>query len=304
MLSPTIRLFECSCLFRSTFSRCSFLDSIAFFTRIRVLSRESGFSRKSKAPSLVARTAVSMVPWPEIMITSGGLSRSRIFSRVSSPSMPGSQMSSSTTSNTVLRSRSRLASPLSTDAAEYPSSASTPASDSRIPGSSSTMRTLCMLGTCRYGCVLGNHRQLDDEPGSHWLVLFYPDRTMVIFYHPAHNRQTQPSAAFLGRKIRQKKSLLKFPCHAMARIGYGDFDRVAARHQCGRDLNFPYQRILHSIGGIVHKIGYRAFDRLFIGHYFRKVRCERFVQGDAIQPSIKHGKGDLDHFINIRGLRF
>ena len=59
---------------------------------------ESGFSRKSKAPSLVARTAVSMVPWPEIMTTTGR-SEAGIFwmrSSASRPSMPGSQMSSRT----------------------------------------------------------------------------------------------------------------------------------------------------------------------------------------------------------------
>ena len=32
---------------------------------------ESGFSRKSKAPSLVALTAASMLPWPEIITTTG-----------------------------------------------------------------------------------------------------------------------------------------------------------------------------------------------------------------------------------------
>jgi len=32
---------------------------------------ESGFSMKSKAPSFVARTAASMLPWPEIMMTAG-----------------------------------------------------------------------------------------------------------------------------------------------------------------------------------------------------------------------------------------
>ena len=31
--------------------------------------RPIGFSRKSKAPILVASTAVSIVPWPDIMMT-------------------------------------------------------------------------------------------------------------------------------------------------------------------------------------------------------------------------------------------
>ena len=41
---------------------------------MRVRSRERGFSRKSYAPSLVALTAVSMVPWPLMMTTSGRVS--------------------------------------------------------------------------------------------------------------------------------------------------------------------------------------------------------------------------------------
>ena len=72
----------------------------AFFTTTQHLSIDSGFSRKSKAPSLVACTAVSMVPWPEIMTTTGrsadGISWMRVS--VSMPSMPGSQISSSTSS--------------------------------------------------------------------------------------------------------------------------------------------------------------------------------------------------------------
>ena len=75
-------------------------------------SMESGFSRKSKAPSLVARTAVSMLPCPEIMMISGWSSISTSFSSVSRPSMPGSQMSSRTTSADLWRRSSRHSSPL------------------------------------------------------------------------------------------------------------------------------------------------------------------------------------------------
>ena len=80
---------------------------------------ESGFSRKSKAPSLVALTAASMLPWPEIITTTGrsanGISRMR--ASTSMPSMPGSQISSSTSSQPATPedapSASRQASPLS-----------------------------------------------------------------------------------------------------------------------------------------------------------------------------------------------
>ena len=87
MLSPAMTLLKASCFFRSRFSLRRRFDSIAFLTRIRVFSSERGFSRKSNAPSFVARTAVSIVPWPEIIKTSGAFSSSRMRSRVSSPSM-------------------------------------------------------------------------------------------------------------------------------------------------------------------------------------------------------------------------
>ena len=63
-----------------------------------IFSSESGFSMKSKAPSLVARTAVSIVPWPEIMMTAGGRGCACKRLSASSPSMPGSQTSRRITS--------------------------------------------------------------------------------------------------------------------------------------------------------------------------------------------------------------
>ena len=64
-----------------------------------------GFSRKAIAPNLVASTAVSIVPWPLIMIT--GIVSCAVephsFSSVM-PSTSGIQMSSSTRSGRI-RSR-------------------------------------------------------------------------------------------------------------------------------------------------------------------------------------------------------
>ena len=77
----------------------------AFFSTTVTFSMVSGFSRKSNAPSLVAFTAVSMVPWPEMMTTSGRSAKGISWMRasVSRPSMPGSQTSSSTSVVAVAR---------------------------------------------------------------------------------------------------------------------------------------------------------------------------------------------------------
>src|SRR5580704_14757580 len=107
-----------------------------------------------------------------------------------------------------------------------------PASDSRIPASSSTMRMLSMLDgrRCRRG--FKDNRKLYDKARPHGMVFFQADRPMVIFDNAADNRQTEAGAAFLRRKIWQKEFLFELASHAVACIGHADFDGVTARHQC------------------------------------------------------------------------
>jgi len=94
--------------------------SSAFFATTSTRSMESGFSRKSKAPSLVALTAASMLPWPEITTTSGRSGRGISWMRESTsmPSSPGSQMSSSASSKPPPGSSARQSSPLAAAATE------------------------------------------------------------------------------------------------------------------------------------------------------------------------------------------
>ena len=71
------------------------------------LASDSGFSTKSNAPRRVASTAVSTVPWPDIMTTGQPLAALVDHSRSSvMPSTSGIQMSSSTRSG-VWRSARR-----------------------------------------------------------------------------------------------------------------------------------------------------------------------------------------------------
>src|SRR5258705_5603016 len=201
---------------------------------------ESGFSRKSYAPSLVARTAVSMVPWPEIMMTSGGLSRARIFCRVSSPSMPGSHTSSRTTSKVCFSKRSRQASPLSASPVLKPSSSSTPRRESRMPDSSSTMRMLCMLGS---GCGgrFGSEREFHDKPGANWLIFFHSDGALMVFDNAAYDRQAQTCAALLGGEIGQKEFFLQLLCNTVTRVGNGNLHGIATGDKTGGHADFTHQ---------------------------------------------------------------
>ena len=62
-----------------------------------VFCAESGFSRKSNAPSLAARMADSSVAWPEIITSSPANPRPRNSLKAASPSIPGNARS--TTAN-------------------------------------------------------------------------------------------------------------------------------------------------------------------------------------------------------------
>src|SRR5215469_7275392 len=186
-----------------------------------------------------------MVPCPEIMITSGELSSSRIFCNVSRPSMPGSQTSSSTTSNAWLASRRIHCSPVSAASVRKPSSSSTPRRESRMPDSSSTMRMLDMFHGNRRG--LRRERQFHDEARSYRLVLLDPDRSTMVLNDSAHNRQTQPGATLLGREVRQKEFFLQFLGDAVPRVGHQNLYRIAAGHQGRADLDLSRQRVGHRL---------------------------------------------------------
>src|SRR6185312_12137291 len=157
------------------------------------------------------------------MMTSGAFSSLRICSRVSRPSMPGSQMSSSTTSKLFPASVSRPASPLPTDCTLYCSSSRTPVRESRIPDSSSTIRMLGMrCSHVRY--AISGDGQLNYKTCAHRLVFFHANGAVMIFHNPAYNCQAQPGAAFLGREIWHEQPLLSLLRDALPAVGDADFN--------------------------------------------------------------------------------
>src|ERR1019366_3012974 len=172
-----------------------------------------------------------MVPWPEIMMTSGGSSISRILSSTSRPSIPVSHTSSRIRSKLLLRNNSRQSSPLGLTLVLYPSSSRMPRKDSRILDSSSTIRMWAMLACRRSADSFNRHGQFDNEAAADRLVFFHADRTTMVFHNSAHNGQNQPRAALLGRKVRQEQPFLHIARNALSRVGDHQFDGIAAGHQ-------------------------------------------------------------------------
>ena len=100
---PTSPSGTTACERSRLFSRRRLVISSARCTTMISRSVLNGFSMKSKAPFLMAETAVSMVPWPEIMIAGMSGSSSWITLSSSSPSRPPPCIQMSSTHKDGLR---------------------------------------------------------------------------------------------------------------------------------------------------------------------------------------------------------
>src|SRR6267143_3254025 len=134
-----------SCLFSSTRRRLS----MACCTLLRTAWRLSGLVRKSYAPSFIAATAASTVPYAVIRTTSASGATARTARSSSCPLMDGIIRSVSTTSTACARRVSTASSPLRARRMRYPSRAKIRSSESRFACSSSTTRMVPRLSTRR-----------------------------------------------------------------------------------------------------------------------------------------------------------
>ena len=128
--------------FKDRFSRRSFAVSMARLTTTSNWSILKGFSIKSYAPCLMAATAISIFPWPE-MITTGtcGWSRWAIF-KISIPSilLSFSQMSKINSDGELAASALMHSSDVPASRVSSPSSCRISEISSRISRSSSTIK--------------------------------------------------------------------------------------------------------------------------------------------------------------------
>src|SRR5579864_5187614 len=103
-----------------------------------------------------------------------------------------------------------------------------PASESRMPASSSTMRMLYMFGYDGRWRRFWHKRKLYDKTRADRMIFFHANRAMVIFHDPAHDREAEPGTAPFRGEVRQKQLLLQFSRDAVTGIGDRDLNRVAA----------------------------------------------------------------------------
>ena len=80
---------------------------------------------------------------------------------------------------------------------------------------------------------LGDDRQFHDEARSYRLVFLHANRAVMLFDDAAYDGQAKAGAALSGGEIRQEEFFFQLASHAVAGVGDGDFDGVAAGYQRG-----------------------------------------------------------------------
>src|SRR6056297_1894160 len=142
-----------------------------------------------------------MVPCP-VIITIWVLGWFFLISfRVSIPSMPGIQISSSTRSGSSLSRILSASYPLVAVRVSNPSSARIPLSDFSMDASSSTIRIDGNINAPS-GTV---DRQFEHKPGPLGRVVLGPDPAVVIGYDSTDDGKAQTHARFFGGKVRFKQ---------------------------------------------------------------------------------------------------
>ncbi len=153
-IASPVQMISCfpSRAFSCWFSCSRRFSLSAFSTVSSSLSVESGFSRKSSAPSRVARTAISMCACPDIITT--GAVTPLVFksSNSASPSRPGMTTSERIRSNSRAFASSSALPALSHTVASCPARRKARASDASVFGSSSTISNCAFISVP--GCGL------------------------------------------------------------------------------------------------------------------------------------------------------
>src|SRR5439155_1368706 len=182
----------------------------------RRASSGNGFSRKSKAPRRMTRTAVSIVPCPEMTMIGTPGAWLRMRSTSSMPSISGIHTSTIASRGAACRSSSRARRPSGASSTSKPSSASTPRSVCRMFSSSSTTRIVSDIPhlhpTLGAGVrsVLGAggelrraplNRKLEDEAAAAREVVPHADEPAVVRDDRGHDREPEAGALGLGREL-------------------------------------------------------------------------------------------------------
>src|SRR5574338_860863 len=151
----------------------------------------------------VASTAVSIVPWPDI-ITTGIVScplADHSFSSVM-PSVSGIQMSSSTRSGRAALRAVRAAEAFSASTMSCPSSLSISKSSSRMPTSSSTMS---MFAMGHLSLVRGCEPQADADFGAPGVSVHQADFSTMFVDDLLHHREAEARPTALRREVRLER---------------------------------------------------------------------------------------------------
>src|SRR5579864_3524703 len=280
-----------SCLF-SLSKRCNLS---AFSTVSMSLSLEIGFSRKSRAPSLVARTAISICACPDI-ITTGAATPCRFKSSSRErPSLPGMTTSERMRSKCRDLANSKAFAALSHTVASCPVNRKARDKEASVLASSSTMRRCAMSGNrpphisakldlvargMNFPQGLNIIGQFDHESRTASGFTLHADSPPVIADHRLNYRQSQSSAMLFAGVIRSEDALALLT--RQPSTGISDFDYYLSIVAPGPESKCS--AIRHSIHRIEHQVRQGAVQQVAIGSDCLQILIQLELAGDWRAP--------------------
>ena len=200
---------------------------------------EIGFSRKSSAPSRVARTAISMCAWPDIITTGAVMPWLFRSSSSARPSFPGITTSERIRSNVCALASSSALGGVVADRGLVPGQAKGArqrrqrvrlvVNDQQVafggtviiaPDSGKLVGSSASAGRYRLARFKASARQIDAEsscPCRASLSTRY--LAAVVAHHRLHDRQAQSGAVLLGGVVGREQALAFFLGQPVAGIG-------------------------------------------------------------------------------------
>ena len=242
---------------------------------------------KSNAPSLVARTAVSMLPWPEMTITgvSGSESRMRRERARCRPSRASRCRGSRGAGRSLASSSSARARP-PPRARDSPRRPARRAALSRMSASSSTTRMVSSAVPCsltpsprRFAqddlLGLPSHRELDDETAAARLVVLHADEALMVGDDRRHDRRARGRSrlAWSRSTARRAGARTSASCRRRCRRPRARRCRARDRSACGPRCAARRRSARVQRGDrVVEHVDERALDALAIERQQRQRR--------------------------------
>src|SRR5690348_16654972 len=147
----------------------------------------------------------------------------------------------------------------------------------------------------------GGCGQENQEAGAGGNVVFDAQSAVMLGDYSAGDGEAEAGAAFFGGKVRQEQAVFVLGRNAVAGVGDFDFDGLGVVDGTRRDGDAAKLRAFKGFSGIVHQIDDDAANEFGVSLDGGKGSGKFAPERDAVEASVKNGKGFGGDGIDVDG---